>query len=44
MDLINSISGLLNFRYEISNPEDGHWGAIDSGTGDWNGLVAKARK
>jgi hypothetical protein len=44
IELINSISGLLNFRYELVNPEDGHWGKIVSETADWNGLIEQAGK
>jgi Ligated ion channel L-glutamate- and glycine-binding site len=43
IDLIKSISGLLNFNYDFFNPEDGSWGHINPQTADWNGLIAKAR-
>ena len=44
IDLIKSMARLLNFTYDLTNPEDGSWGHINPETGNWNGLIAKVQE
>lgn len=39
IDLLRELSGILGFRYELRLVEDGKYGALDEGTGQWNGMV-----
>lgn len=39
IDLLRELSGILGFRYEVRLVEDGKYGALDEGTGQWNGMV-----
>ncbi|KAM7395268.1 hypothetical protein PAMA_006842 [Pampus argenteus] len=39
IDLLRELSGILGFRYELRLVEDGKYGAMDEGTGQWNGMV-----
>uniref|UniRef100_A0A3B3VF41 Glutamate receptor n=1 Tax=Poecilia latipinna TaxID=48699 RepID=A0A3B3VF41_9TELE len=39
IDLLRELSGILGFRYEVRLVEDGKYGSLDEGTGQWNGMV-----
>lgn len=39
IDLLRELSGILGFRYEVRLVEDGKYGSLDDGTGQWNGMV-----
>lgn len=39
IDLLRELSAILGFRYEVRLVEDGKYGALDEGTGQWNGMV-----
>lgn len=39
IDLLRELSTILGFRYEVRLVEDGKFGALDEGTGQWNGMV-----
>ena len=39
IDLLRELSAILGFRYEVRLVEDGKFGALDEGTGQWNGMV-----
>ena len=41
IDLLETVSGALDFTYTIVNPADGKWGHIEA-DGTWSGLVADA--
>ena len=39
IDLLEAISKVANFRYEIYEPRDEKYGSRDKKTGKWNGMV-----
>ncbi|XP_015802886.2 LOW QUALITY PROTEIN: glutamate receptor ionotropic, kainate 2 [Nothobranchius furzeri] len=39
IDLLRELSAILGFRYEVRLVEDGKYGVLDEGTGQWNGMV-----
>ncbi|KAK7489127.1 hypothetical protein BaRGS_00019641 [Batillaria attramentaria] len=39
VDLLRVFSRELNFDFDMFEPEDGNWGALDKETGEWNGLI-----
>ena len=41
ISLLKTLSGILDFKYNISNPPDGKWGHIEA-DGSWSGLVNHA--
>ena len=43
VDLLVTISDILNFDYTIRNPEDGKWGHVET-DGTWSGIVGDAAK
>ena len=43
VDLLKTISKILNFNYTIRNPEDGKWGHVET-DGTWSGVVGDAAK
>lgn len=38
-DLLESVSGILKFKYRLIMSEDGKYGAKDNATGQWNGMI-----
>lgn len=41
IDLIDELSLLLNFKYEIRLCKDGKYGSQDEKTGEWNGMIGE---
>ena len=41
VDLIEHISKLLGFTYELYEVHDGNFGAKNQETGEWNGMVGE---
>ena len=41
IDLIDELSPLLNFKYEITMCKDGEYGSQDKKTGEWNGMIGE---
>ncbi|UXI21906.1 hypothetical protein NH340_JMT07849, partial [Sarcoptes scabiei] len=39
IDLLNAISKIVGFSFEIYEVEDGRFGAFDEKTGEWHGLI-----
>lgn len=39
IDLLKAIADMLNFQYELYEVPDGKYGAENTSTGEWNGLV-----
>ncbi|KAJ0061362.1 hypothetical protein NL108_016856, partial [Boleophthalmus pectinirostris] len=39
IDLLKELAAILGFRYEVRLVEDGRYGVLDEGTGQWNGMV-----
>ena len=39
MDLLKAIAEMLTFQYELYLVPDGKYGAENTTTGEWNGLV-----
>lgn len=43
IDIIDELSKLLDFDYEILIQKDGHYGVYDNNTGQWDGMIGKIR-
>ena len=41
VDLVEHISKILNFDYEIRIVADGNYGSTDKDTGQWNGMIGE---
>jgi hypothetical protein len=41
IDLVRLLRDNLGFNYNISLPEDQHYGAFNPYSGNWNGLVGE---
>ncbi|XP_069121394.1 glutamate receptor ionotropic, delta-1-like [Argopecten irradians] len=42
-DLLDHMAASLNFTYDVTNPEDGQWGVLNS-NGTWTGLVGQLER
>ena len=43
-DLLDEISRVLNFRYDLAEVPDGRYGYRQKNNGEWNGLIGQLCK